>query len=825
MTAVRPFADGVATYRALGWRGTLPLPPGRKHDPPDGWTGSHDRDPDDRLVHYWAANGQASGNIALRLPDDVIGIDVDAYDCWRPYRDPATGLIQQRWTHKRGAETLAGLEATLGPLPPTWRSSARNAPSGIYLYRVPPGWTITESALPGDIEIIRRGHRYLVAAPSINPETGTCYAWFFGSNATGWQLAPRPPRLDVVDGVSEINWLPEAWAVRLSSRPAAAMTPVADFFQPAKTTDTAARQWARLRDRFVGFIRRCELFGWGGDAHGQLLELTRELAQLAPEHAHRAIGEWFQAGGAGWVDPRVWAMLESALGKYPADKIVAPAAAFVRLEPVALPSAGATMGAAPAQASSGAAAGGPAPAPVGMDVARASLAAAPGGPAGAQPNPSRVVSQANDPSRDSPRRLPMIPDAVWQHYGWTRTIRAQARAADVCPDAVLGAMLASYAARVPPGLRIVTGTKMPLGANLVVSLVGPSGSDKSTAFTLAQQISPSLSVPVVNNPGSGEAFAASLTHPDPDYDGPAKQRPKVLKPHPHALFYVSEGALLGSVAGRLGSTWLPHLRALAVDESLSTSNATSEINRQVPAQRYRAAVVVGFQVTTATTILHDTGTGTAQRFLWFTSLSSEHNPPADPDAPYVPMQGPNVTGLGQSEDPTGEHLYYLTVTRSITERIVAEQHHERLTRDITATDDHDAHRHTLVAKLAALAVLADGRVMIDDSDWAWAEALYAASAAVRGELLDIAEETARADQARRGQEMARTDRARRGYDADEVRVAETILRRVDRTGSATRREIHHAIASRDRGLMAGAIEQLIAGGYLRRSTDGRSYTR
>lgn len=627
--AIRPFSDSVGTYRAFGWRGTLPLPVGQKHNPPDGWTGGHDRDPGDDWVAYWATNGQADGNIALRLPDDVIGIDVDAYDCWRPGINPATGQRTQVWTHKRGAETLAALESTLGPLPATWRSSARNAPSGVYLYRVPAGYPITESALPGDIEIIRRAHRYLVAAPSINPETGTRYGWSFGSNATGWQPAARPPRLHLAaDGSSEINWLPEAWAVRLASRPVGAMAGVGDFWQPAKTTDTAGRQWARLRDRFVGFVRRCELFGWGGDAHGQLLELTRELAQLAPEHAHRALGEWFAAGGAGWVDPRVWAMLETALGKYPADKIVAPM--FVPVlsggvqvdngatngSPVSGQPGGAPVAAAvvPPQSTGPAetegSSDGSGSAPVGIGDAHTRSAAAPNRPVDGKPTAT-------------PRRLPMIPGPVWDAYGWTRSIRAQARAADVCPDAVLGSMLSGYAAKIPPGLRIVTGTKMPLGANLVVALVGPSGSDKSTAFTLAQQMAPSLSVPVINNPGSGEAFAASLTHPDPDYDGPAKQRPKVLKPHPHALFYVSEGALLGSVAGRLGSTWLPHLRALAVDESLSTTNATSEINRQVPAQRYRAAVVVGFQVTTATTILHDTGTGTAQRFLWFTSLSSE----------------------------------------------------------------------------------------------------------------------------------------------------------------------------------------------------------
>lgn len=767
---VRPFADAAGFYRRAGWAGTLPLPPGSKELGLTGWTGGHDRDPDDATVAYWAANGQAQGNIALRLPGDVIGLDVDAYDAWRPVRDPATGQVTSRLVHKRGGETLTELETTLGPLPPTWISSARPAPSGIRLFRVPPGAVITESALPGDIEIIRRGHRYVVAPPSVHPETGTAYGWWFGSSAAPWYAPGRPPNRD------EVPWLPGPWAVRLSARPATLAAPVDAFFQPAKTIDTARAQWARLADRFVGFVRRAEMFGWGGDAHSQLLELTRETAQLAPAHAHRAIAEWFAAGGATFVDHRVWQMLESALGKYPADKIVAPAA----------------------------------------DSAP-SLATPAAHPSGPRPAESSVAA-----SGTPPRRLPMIPDPVWDAYGWTRSVRAGARAADVCPDAVLGAVLATYAARIPPGVRIVTGTKMPLGCNLVVSLVGPSGSDKSTAFNLAQRMMPGSAVPVINNPGSGEAFAASFVHPDPEADGAPGKRPKVLKPDPRALFYVAEGAMLGAIGARLGSTWLPHLRSLAVDESLSTTNATAEINRTVPAQRYRAGVVIGFQVTTAMPVLHDTATGTAQRFLWFTSLSSEpRGLPAE--APHMPMAVPVITRLAAGIDDANEPIHYLSVTRSITERIIAEQENTRLTRDITSSDDHDAHRHTLIAKLAALAVLADGRVMIDEHDWLWAEALYAASAATRDVLLDIAEERARADQLEHGQRMAEADRARRGFDVDEVRAAQVILNRLAKTGSATKSELRRSLAARDRRLFTGALEQLENGGWIRLGTDGRLY--
>jgi Bifunctional DNA primase/polymerase, N-terminal len=817
----RIFATSAPIYRRAGWAGTLPLPEREKSDPPKGYTGREGTDPDDRLVADWSANGHGAGNIALRLPADVIGLDIDAYDTTRTGPDGVT-----RPVHKRGAETLAALESRLGALPPTFRSSARPAPSGVRLYRVPDGAAVTVSDLPGDIEIIRHGHRYMVAPPSVNPETDTAYMWTYGSGAD-WQDA-KPPQ------VSWVPMLSAPWVELLCSKPAPERVPVDDFFLTPKTTETAAKQWTGLRDRVIGLVRRCEMFGWGGDAHGRLLELTRELAQLAPADAHRAIGEWFAAGGAGYVDDRVRVMLDSALGKYPSDKIVQSSfghrpecnSGIGSDQKIVAPTAGgigdATAGGHGATNDSNGntphmATAPPKPALGFTDGAVTGS----GAPAHVRESTSGHAPGVSDAEETiAPRRLPMIPDAVWGAYGWSRSIRARARTADVCPDAVLGAMLATYAARIPPGVRIVTGTKMPLGTNLVVSLVGPSGSDKSTAFNLAQRISPGSAVPVIANPGSGEAFAASFVHADPDGEGAVSKRAKVLKPDPRALFYVAEGALVGSIGSRLGSTWLPHLRALAVDESLSTTNATSEINRQVPAQSYSAGVVVGFQVTTATTILHDTGTGTAQRFLWFSSLSTEDPGPAELAAagaePEEPMATPVLTRLGAGIDEENRPIHYLMVTQAITDRIRAEQRHYRMTRDITATDDHDAHRHTLVAKLAALAVLADGRVLIEERDWGWAEALYAASGAVRDELLAIAEETERDRRVVAGAQMGQTDRARRGYDGEEARVAEIILRRVDKLGGQVRRkDVTLAVKSKDRHLLAGALEQLEKHGYLR----------
>lgn len=151
-----PFRDSVYQYLGAGWPSVLPLPLGKKMSPPRGYTGAGAVTPTRRDYHRWAAVG-VKRNVCLRLPEDVIGIDVDAYG------------------DKPGAATLASLEAKLGPLPPTWIATSRDNVSGIRLFRVPAGLKWPGGAGPG-IDIVKGTHRYVVVAPSVHPE-GREYRW------------------------------------------------------------------------------------------------------------------------------------------------------------------------------------------------------------------------------------------------------------------------------------------------------------------------------------------------------------------------------------------------------------------------------------------------------------------------------------------------------------------------------------------------------------------------------------------------------------------------------------------------------------------------
>ncbi len=154
----RCYAASAAALLATGLGSPLPLPYGQKSPPPTGWTGETAPYASAADVARWVAE-RPDANIALRLAADVVGIDVDAYD-GRP-----------------GVETLASFEAKYGPLPATWVSSARPAPSGIRWYVLPEGAT---SAGMGDlgpgVELIRAGHRYACVPPSLHP-LGVPVAW------------------------------------------------------------------------------------------------------------------------------------------------------------------------------------------------------------------------------------------------------------------------------------------------------------------------------------------------------------------------------------------------------------------------------------------------------------------------------------------------------------------------------------------------------------------------------------------------------------------------------------------------------------------------
>ncbi len=187
------YRGAASRLHAEGWS-PLPLTgkgDGTKgEDPvPIGFTGYTGIDPSAQQVAQWESI-KPSHNIALRLPPDVCGIDVDDYVKGNEV--------------KQGLRTLVELEGKWGPLPATLMSTSRTNGSGIRFFRIPNGTKLATVA-GIDIDVIQRTHRYVVVAPSIHPE-GRPYR--FIEQATGvvvdepWPIEDLPPLPDYwLDGL------------------------------------------------------------------------------------------------------------------------------------------------------------------------------------------------------------------------------------------------------------------------------------------------------------------------------------------------------------------------------------------------------------------------------------------------------------------------------------------------------------------------------------------------------------------------------------------------------------------------------------------------
>lgn len=194
----QPYAFAARQYYRAGWS-PLPLPPGQKSYPPVGYTGQKGRHAEPSQVEQWIVR-KGDGNVALRMPPTLIGIDVDNYG------------------DKAGAETLARAEESWGPLPDTWRTTSRtDGISGIRLFRIPEGlaWP---GKLPqgGGVELCRWDHRYVIVAPSIHDKTGEQYHWFApdGSQTTGTAAKDGEWEFPALDELAE---LPAEWVEGLTA--------------------------------------------------------------------------------------------------------------------------------------------------------------------------------------------------------------------------------------------------------------------------------------------------------------------------------------------------------------------------------------------------------------------------------------------------------------------------------------------------------------------------------------------------------------------------------------------------------------------------------
>ena len=251
-TPAGPYAATATRYLNAGWS-PLPLPAGQKTPVPKGYTGANGETPSYPDVHAWTED-KGDGNVALRLPPDVIGVDVDHY------ADKPGGLVLQQ------------LEQQLGELPTTWRTTSRDdGHSGIRLYRVPAGLRWPGGLGPG-IDTIRHDHRYAVAWPSTHPN-GSTYRWITPDGATALSDIPTPD--DLPD-------LPAAWVEHFTKGEMSTGQASADLSATAANTWLTERgQGTPCRHMSAASSRAAADLGAASSRHDATLAATNRVIWLA----------------------------------------------------------------------------------------------------------------------------------------------------------------------------------------------------------------------------------------------------------------------------------------------------------------------------------------------------------------------------------------------------------------------------------------------------------------------------------------------------------------------------------------------------------------
>ena len=208
-------AEAVKYISGAGMRDALSIFPlsGKRPLTSHGWKdASRDRR---QIEDWWSEYPDANIGIATGEINGLLVIDVDI----------------KHDQGKFGDESLEDLETELGNLPHTW--TALTGSGGLhYYFKYPKGHEIRNSVtqLAPGIDVRANGG-YIVAPPSIHPETGQQYTW---------ECMSEPEETELAN-------IPEAWLRRLEG------TPTRETFIPpervpqGKRNDTLFRYGASLR--------------------------------------------------------------------------------------------------------------------------------------------------------------------------------------------------------------------------------------------------------------------------------------------------------------------------------------------------------------------------------------------------------------------------------------------------------------------------------------------------------------------------------------------------------------------------------------------------
>lgn len=429
-----------------------------------------------------------------------------------------------------------------------------------------------------------------------------------------------------------------------------------------------------------------------------------------------------------------------------------------------------------------------------------------------------------------------LPESFWRARTSLDHIRRAAWSRMTPPDAVLAAVLAEVSACIPPSVRVDTGILTPVPIHHFGGLVGPSGGFKSTAMTVAAEVVQIVNGwstdpysapdglliaeeddgvvphrwPLGSGQGTVEAYMGTRRVGPPD--GRGNPRPVRRQVRSNVLLSSDEGNDLVKACADQNSIVGEVVRTLWSGKLAGQGNAKIENRRIVHAGRYTLAVLAGFQVSVLARFLSEDelSKGTPQRFLFAYSVA--------PDVPTEAVEDPGP-------------LEVLLPTRTITlcdelrER-VRHDHYERLT-GATRLAPLESQRPAMVARVAALLAILDGRGVITVEDWQLAEVMFETSLRVaRHAIAERNAKATKAKQAERASTLAAEVEAEDAKRTPEGRVSLRILGYLADAGGRAKWSgdggLHKRFNGDEYRLARSARDQLAADGRIKVTQAGRS---
>ena len=767
-TSAIGFGAAAEIYWEKGWRGVLPLNRGTKWPPPKAFTGYDGAEPSYADIMQWAEL-YPDGNLCLRLPDGVIGVDVDAYGA------------------KTGGEAFAEAVRRWGLLPDGPQSSSRDDDlvSGLRLFRVPPG-TLLQTVITfpemsiGDIEIIQRHHRYVVCWPSLHPE-GRDYNW---RNSQGQLLG--------IPEIDDLPWLPQTWIDGLKLTPRS-LDVGAEF--DTRQALTAGDPSALVQARLAQAIKEMNLPGMSrhDTALRHVMAILRLGAEGQPgvESALSILREVFIAvlADPSRGDTRPRDIAYSEFNRMVSNGNVARELAQPGI----------------------------------LDWFRQMLD---GGDnpsiqfAKVDPADNAGAAATSDDTDSSPSERPVGElEAIEQDF-WTareshRIIYEAALARMGAPWAVFAACVARVLALVSPSMTLppIIGGRGSL--NWFGVVVAQSGGGKGTAMSVASAL---VTADVDVRPiGSGEGMIECYSRRG---DDPQAYVTSVM-------FDVPEIDTLGAMNDRSGQTTSVVLRNGFSGERLGFAYR-GRTTAPVEAHTYRMTLLVGAQPSRAGALLEDNGGGTVQRLMWFPGM--DRRVVAEP-SPY-PVDGLGLDRTLNGMFPRRMELMNAAGSISVPPEVESEIREARAAFMRNQVDGVRGHALFAREKVAFALAYMDGRLGISLEDWRLATIVSAVSDWTLGRV-DEAYQESRLNEFRdrgvlKGAEHAAAERSKAVENLKaQDRVLRNLLAKVDRSGpgGVSNRELVTSIHSRDRFMVKFALDNAVSQGFLVMDEQTKVWTR